>query len=172
MSSSERFVKVVLGGLLALHALWIGNHLRWVANDRINPWKLGGYGMYTVPSTGTTLAIMDMTDADAPALLTSRDIDASGFMAARSWFNYRRSFRCLHPSENSLRVFLEENPQLAGVPILLYFSDRTFVRKPVAVRYREQGRILVDWDEEARRFHYESRFCGDTKTGSIIPGTQ
>ena len=47
--------KAVIFGLLALHTVWIANHLRLVYQDRINPWRLGGYGMYTRPNSPTVL---------------------------------------------------------------------------------------------------------------------
>ena len=169
MPSSERLTRIVIAALLVIHALWLVNHMRWVAADRINPWKLGGYAMYTVPATWTTFAVMDISDANAPALLTTSDYDASGFVKSRGWFNRRRSFRCLHLADDILRVFFEDNPALAGVPILLYFSDREFVRDPVSVRYREQGRVEVKWDDAGKSFEYKSTFCGETKTGILTP---
>ena len=33
--------------LVVLHSAWILNHLRLHAEGVINPWKGGGYGMYT-----------------------------------------------------------------------------------------------------------------------------
>ena len=42
-------LKLLVGLLLLAHAGWICVHLNLVAREQINPWKLGGYGMYTVP---------------------------------------------------------------------------------------------------------------------------
>ena len=42
-------LKIFVGLLLLAHVGWICVHLGLVAKEQINPWKLGGYGMYTVP---------------------------------------------------------------------------------------------------------------------------
>ena len=39
--------KLVIVALVVLHSVWIVVHLNLVSRDLINPWKLGGYGMYT-----------------------------------------------------------------------------------------------------------------------------
>ena len=41
--------KLLVGLLLLAHVGWICVHLNLVAREQINPWKLGGYGMYTMP---------------------------------------------------------------------------------------------------------------------------
>jgi hypothetical protein len=50
--------KVVLLGLISLHATWIVFHLTLVSLELVNPWKLGGYGMYTTvhPKPGLHLS--------------------------------------------------------------------------------------------------------------------
>ena len=40
--------KLVIVALVVLHSVWIVVHLNLVSRDLINPWKLGGYGMYTI----------------------------------------------------------------------------------------------------------------------------
>jgi len=49
--------KWIIGGLLIRHIAWIGNHMRWVAGGQINPWKLGGNAMYTVPNPNAKMRV-------------------------------------------------------------------------------------------------------------------
>lgn len=39
--------KATIVGLVVLHSAWIVFHMILVSRELINPWKLGGYGMYT-----------------------------------------------------------------------------------------------------------------------------
>jgi len=78
--------KWIIAGLLILHIAWIGNHLRWVANDEINPWRMGGYAMYTVPSLGQRILVFDASFPEAP-----RKVKMHQFERATSVTNYART---------------------------------------------------------------------------------
>ena len=51
--------KGILVGLVVLHSVWIVVHLNLVSRDLINPWKLGGYGMYTTAHPNPGLHLFD-----------------------------------------------------------------------------------------------------------------
>src|SRR5262245_1176834 len=83
------FRKWAVVAILVLHVGWIANHMRLVANDRINPWRLGGYAMYTVASPALKMVAIDPDFPDTPLV--------AGFMryeAAVRFTNATRTFRC------------------------------------------------------------------------------
>ena len=75
--------KIILVSLIALHAVWIGIHLNLVSKNLINPWKLGGYGMYTTANNGPVLHISDrrfeqffvsLTESDRTKIMTREQL--------------------------------------------------------------------------------------------------
>ncbi|NQZ14688.1 MAG: hypothetical protein HRT94_07690 [Alphaproteobacteria bacterium] len=49
ISQSERIMKKLCWALIALHVGWVCTHMYFHHKGALNPWKLGGYAMYTKP---------------------------------------------------------------------------------------------------------------------------
>jgi hypothetical protein len=150
----------VVFGLLALHVGWIGNHIRWVINDEINPWKLGGYAMYTVPSPKTRVQVYDANFTGKPI-----KVKTVGYSAATRFTNSGRSFRCADVPAAALLTFFEENKDLIGRNLVFVYAERRFVRDPPSTKNEMQGSVIVVWQDE-RTFIYKNRFCGREATAS------
>lgn len=166
MFSSARLLQGVVICALVIHVAWIVNHLWWVANDRIDPWKLGGYGMYTVPSPGLRLEIQWVSASGRTGNLNPDSYSTRAIQRSINLTNKDRVFRCAPVSPKSLRAFFEENPSLRGVNLAFVFSELRFVRDPVAAKRREQGRVEVQWIGD-NDFVYGNSFCGDIETGQV-----
>jgi hypothetical protein len=166
MFSGSRIQQSFVILVLVIHVAWIVNHLRWVANDEVNPWKLGGYGMYTVPSPSLRVDIKGILPSGAVGILDPDSYSLRAFERSFRKTNPNRVFRCAHVEPANLRAFFDENPNLRGANLVLGFLDREFVRKPVGVRWREQGRVQVEWIGD-RNLVYGSLFCGDVVTGEV-----
>jgi hypothetical protein len=152
--------------ILVLHIGWIANHMRLVANDRINPWRLGGYAMYTVPNPGSKIVAYDPDFPDTPLVARFMHYEA----AARST-NASRTFRCADVSAASLRAFFDENQDLIGRNIVLVYLEKRLVRSPLSTNLETQGTVSVVWQDE-RSFTYTSKFCGNEHTASAtLPET-
>jgi hypothetical protein len=162
MPASSRIPQVVVIAVLILHGLWILNHLRWVATKQINPWKLGGYGMYTVPSPNVTLALLDLRNPAAPRRIDRRTYSTKRFRAV----SIDREFRCAHIRSGDLKVFFEDNPQFRGVNLGFVFLERILVKNPIAVKRVGQGLVTIVWITNDF-FEFTSEFCGNQETGKV-----
>ena len=162
MSSDSKILKFVVITFLILHTLWLVNHLRWVATKQVNPWKLGGYGMYTVPPPSVSLALLDLRN---PAGV--RRIDPRTYSLKRFWaLTPSRAFRCSHVKSKELKAFFEENPQLRGNNLGFLFMEDLFIHDPVSVKRVRQGRVSVIWISRSF-FDFTSEFCGSHETGRV-----
>src|SRR5262245_56211162 len=95
--------KWLLTGLVIAHIAWVANHLRLVANDQLDPWRLGGYGMYTVPSPDVKFQVFDKAEPNS-----SVPVEKRAFNAAQRFTNPSRIFRCAPVTPEALRSFFDE----------------------------------------------------------------
>lgn len=166
MPLNSKVLKFVIIAALIFHTLWIVNHLRWVAAGQINPWKLGGYGMYTVPTPRVSLSLLDFRDPGAPQRIDPRTYSLARYEAMSKFTNISRVFRCAHVTPEELKVFFEENPQLRGNNLGFLFLENKFIKNPVAVKRVRQGRVAIIWTGNDF-FEFTSEFCGSRKTGKV-----
>ncbi|MGE4249981.1 MAG: hypothetical protein AB7F09_11345 [Parvibaculaceae bacterium] len=150
--------KWAVGALLVLHVMWIANHMRLVAQDQINPWRLGGYAMYTVPPPGYRVRVYEAGFPDQPLRVNHLQYEAA------IWFtNPGRTFRCADIPTAALRSFFNENPDLIGRSLIFVHSERRFVRVPPSTKRQVQALVQVNW-QDAQSFTYTTKICG--KEGS------
>jgi hypothetical protein len=152
--------KAFLAALVIAHIAWIVNHLRLVANDEINPWRLGGYGMYTVPEPRPRFDVVDRADPTVPALVEKR-----GFDIALRYTNPLRTFRCAPVPPEALHAFFVENRNLIGRDIAIVYSELKFSRSPPSASRDLQGEVIVSWPDP-KTFTYTNKFCGTESTGT------
>jgi hypothetical protein len=148
------FRKWAVWGLLIVHIAWIGNHMRLIASDQINPWRMGGYAMYTVPNLAQRTRVFDANMPDAPLL-----VNMLRYEKATRFTNYGRTFRCANVPASALLAFLEENQTLVGRNLVFVYSEREFVRAPPAAKRVNKGMVFLTWQNE-HTFTYTNRFCG------------
>lgn len=153
--------KWAVAGLLLLHLGWIFNHMRWVVNDDINPWRLGGYAMYTVPNPATAFQVYDAAFPDMPVPANTKRYEA-----AERFTNPGRAFRCAPVLPAAMQAFFEENGNLIGRTVALVFTERRLHRHPRSVGREMQGVVDVTFQDE-RTFTYRSRFCGTERTETV-----
>ena len=147
-------------GLLVVHACWIIVHLNLVSRELINPWKLGGYGMYTKPSNKAKLSIYDLS---ATAVRVPRDTYVDDrFRRA----NFRYTFRCKSISEKSLLMFYRDNPHLVNSNLGFIISESKFLREPIRSKRFPHSVVQVIWPQPGR-FLYSGKICGETYDGSV-----
>jgi hypothetical protein len=156
--------KWVVLGLLVLHVAWLVNHMRLVATDQINPWRLGGYGMYTVPNPGYRIQVYDPASPDQPLPVNFMRYDIAIRLT-----NAGRTFRCANMSSASLLSFFNENRNLIGRNVAFVFGERRFIRSPPSTQRKTQGVVFVNW-QDMKNFTAINKFCGreETETVSFI----
>jgi hypothetical protein len=152
--------KWIIAGLLILHIAWIGNHVRWVAAGQINPWRLGGYAMYTVPSPSPGMQVYDVNFPETRLKASTVRYDA-----ATRFTNASRTFRCANVPSAALLAFFDENKDLIGRNLAFVFTERQFFRNPPTTKRTKQGFVTVMWRNE-RTFTYTNRFCGKEESAS------
>ena len=155
--------KSIVFGLLILHIGWIGNHIRLNMSDEINPWRLGGYAMYTVPNPGNRVRVYDTLNLDNPIRVRLLQFEAS-----TRFTNAGRTFRCAGIPAKSLRSFFNENPELIGRSLVFVFTETRFIRMPPSTERETRGLVVVTW-QSPQNFSYTSRFCGreESQSGTL-----
>ena len=153
--------KWIVAGLLILHIGWIANHMRWIATDQINPWKLGGYAMYTVPSPAVQIKVYDVDLPDTPLL-----VNTMRFHAAERFTNPGRTFRCAQVAPAALLGFFEENGFLIGKHLTFIYTERRLYRHPLVFKREIQGVLDLSWQDE-RSFTYRTKFCDTERSQSV-----
>jgi hypothetical protein len=148
------FRKWVVAALLVFHIAWIANHMRWVATGQINPWKLGGYAMYTIPAPSSRVLVFDAAMQETPT-----PVNLLRYVAAQRFSNPARVFRCAHMSAQALQALIYENRNLIGRNIMLVIAESQFVRNPPSISRRVTGIVTVTW-EDMKTFTFVSKFCG------------
>ncbi|MEM7236656.1 MAG: hypothetical protein AAF501_02350 [Pseudomonadota bacterium] len=155
--------KILIGVLLAVHVAWICTHLTLVSKELIDPWKLGGYGMYTVPHSfaRSHVYLYDQGQQDWHEL---EDNQANSF--AFDTANHLPAFRCRIPTEASIVGFLDDNPHLRFKPITLALSEVVFSRDPIGSSRKLYGNVEIAWGG-TERFGYRGDVCGKAFDGSV-----
>jgi hypothetical protein len=155
--------KWIAAGLLILHIAWIGNHMRWVASSQINPWRLGGYAMYTIPPPAVKLLVYLDGRPDAPI-----QASLTRYHSVTRFTNNLRTFRCSDVPAGALLAFFEENRDLIGTNLAFVYRERQFVRDPPSIKMGTQGMVRVFW-QDIQTFTYTNNFCGNvhTETASL-----
>ena len=156
MSWAFKHTRFLLGGLLALHALWIGTHLYLVKHHQLNSWKLGGYGMYTRPSPRFRL------NAHVDGLENKdRQWREKPNFASANWYFV---MPCRAISANNIASFYQDNPQALGKTTHLLITIRSFERYPVKSEYEPKVQLDVTWPD-ANTFVWTGNVCGQKSEG-------
>jgi hypothetical protein len=155
MSGKIDITKWIVAALLILHVGWIGNHMRWVASGQINPWKLGGYGMYTIPQSNPAPQVYDALFRNAPL-----SVNWIGYDRATRFMNPFRTFRCADVPAAALLAFFDDNRDLIGKDLAFVYTEQQFVHNPPSTKRVMQGEVDVTW-QDTQTFTYTNRFCGN-----------
>ncbi len=150
----------IIISLLTVHTSWIVYHMNLVSQELINPWKLGGYGMYTKPANRASLRLYDIRSETEK--LSKKTYTSKGFRSA----NYRYSFRCRPISEASLLIFLKDNPHLENVDLRFTIKEREFRRNPIRTKLINHSVTEIRWQQKDR-FTYSGKVCGNEYTGIV-----
>lgn len=162
MFNNINFARASIFLLLFLHVVWVANHLRLVAKDAIDPWKLGGYGMYTGPAPSQTMFVFEVSPRQQIRRIPNRTIKQRSYVLATFWTNRGRVFRCTHIPASALIGLFGDNERLVGRRLILIYAENEFKHQPPSVDRVKRGEVNIEWQDD-RRFTYVSNFCGDTQ---------
>lgn len=159
----RRVTIAVIAVLLTAHVCWIGVHLWLVKNGRINPWKLGGYGMYTVPHLNSMTHVFVFDKATNGWKELSREqlqFDSYVFNASNDW----HVFRCRPIDAESLTAFLERNNHLRYRSLLIAITETRFDRYPIKITREAVQQVEIGWGGK-NKFGFRGKACGETYSG-------
>ncbi len=145
--------KVVLLGLIVLHTVWIVIHLSLVSRELINPWKLGGYGMYTTVEPDAALSVFDSRIDGFEIPVDDKDRANLGNE------NQFLIFRCRPLTVASLQNFLKNNPRFTGVPLRFIVTERKLLKDPIRAERVPHAILEIRWTGQTT-FDYAGKICG------------
>jgi hypothetical protein len=152
--------KVVLVSLLLVHAIWIIVHINLVSRELINPWKLGGYGMYTVANARPILQVYRVG-------FGIQRVPKKDYLEARFWVaHHRHAFRCRPFSEKAFRIFFRENPDMVGTDLRFIVWERRMERKPIGAKRVPQSIADVRWNTPST-FSIRGTVCGQSYESDV-----
>ncbi len=146
----------ILYGLLIIHTYWIGTHMCLVANGKINPWKMGGYGMYTGPSPRPSLKVYQENSDGEFKKIPREQLRLYRYKQA----NYHYNFYCKTVTPDELNIFLEDNPQFVGKNINLKVKGQFMTTKPIERVIKTISTIRVRW-KNSTQYNYQMEYCQD-----------
>lgn len=144
----------LLYGLLIIHGVWIALHLSLVATDAVNPWKLGGYGMYVEPKRPVDLNVHTY-DHQAEIYIT-QGVNDWEFSQA----NYYFYFYCKPITRESLQLLFANNPDLTGKELKITLHAPEFKAEPLRIDYRQVQELYIE-PENDNIFTYYGTVCGE-----------
>ncbi|MEM9472008.1 MAG: hypothetical protein AAGA00_08615 [Pseudomonadota bacterium] len=150
--------KVILLGLVAIHAIWIVIHLNLVSRELINPWKLGGYGMYTTVHPSPAVYLFDSRFQGFQVPVKDEHLNR----LARE--NHHFIFRCEPITVSSLQTFLSNNPRFHGIPLRFIVTERKYLRNPIRTERRPHAVLEIRWTGQVT-FDYATKVCGKVYRG-------
>lgn len=151
----------ILVGLLCAHIAWICVHLWLVSNKQINPWKLGGYGMYTTADPSPVIQVYDMRFGGQ--VMPPESIKIKSFVEN----NARLAFRCRRITEKSIKRLVADNPHLAGVPLQLAVLELRLKREPIRPEWGPSTIVGIRWLSRTNLV-YAAKTCGEDYRGKIL----
>ena len=150
--------KIILLVLVVAHAAWIVFHMNLVSRGLVDPWKLGGYGMYTTVHPQPRMLLLDRRYAGR--VIDQTSYRRGGFVSENLLF----VLRCRPISLASLQQLFDQNPKLVGVPLRIILTEQRLLRNPI--RHKRTAYSILDlrwvgWS----RFEYVGKACDDTYNG-------
>lgn len=150
--------KIILLGLIVVHSVWIVFHLNLVSRGLVNPWKLGGYGMYTTIHPKPAILLLDRRYVNR--VIADTQYKRGGFIAENLLF----VLRCKPISLASLQELFDENPKLVGVPLRIVVTERRLLRNPIRHQRIPYSILDLRWLGWSR-FEYVGKVCNKSYNG-------
>lgn len=157
----------ILVVILAVHTGWVLNHLRLHSQGQINPWKGGGYGMYTNinPKPNFFVWTSDVTPVVTNRSTRVLEPSTRSLLENQSLINTGRFFRCSPVSEFALIQFVRKNrPKLKQYSVIK-------IRSLEISRENRSTKVTivgsVQFDIANNYVNYTSKICGNEKSGRV-----
>ena len=127
--------------VLFAQVFWVCGHMYLNSQGLIDPWKLGGYGMYTKPGVKPLALVFRYKPGQKGERI---DVDQARFMKSSYFFR----FLCRPVSISAIKKLIEDNESLSGYNIRIGISIREFQKNPIAYRRKLHHKIVFkrEWN--------------------------
>jgi hypothetical protein len=132
----------LLQGLVVVLALWPAVQFTLTRTHDVNPWKLFGWAMYSVPGPRLELRVIGLLADGRATLIPRQAYGGDERREAARFFNYSAELGDLASSDALAQAVLAARPQLDAVVIgvLRYRIDPQTARIVSQARYRRHTR--------------------------------
>lgn len=147
--------------MLGLHICWVTIHMYHHSQGNLNPWKLGGYAMYTTPPLHYI----------ASFYTKSKNRQELDFQGELQNFNRRFGGGCF--SGLSKRFYTQDLLENYGSLIrqngeaVIFLSDYTVSLETLESKFKDLGRVDIEYNSKENKFIITETLCDKTKEFNI-----
>lgn len=161
----NNYKTIILWLLFGIHCIWLSTHAYLVSQDKINPWKLGGYGMYTGPSPRPYAEVsFKNIENDGFTVIPWNQLNFQGYHSA----SFHHNFYCKKITAKELDVFFQDNKHLRGHDIQIQVKVNAMQKDPISKIRKTISIVDIHWETQYK-YTYHVQYCkGETYTDSSI----
>lgn len=168
MIKLKHWRKYILFGILIVHGLWITHHLTLVAVGAVNPWKMGGYAMYTKPSKSSDVVIniIDQYDEEGGVSL---DPFNSYIPFVKDFYRMNWDFNmyCKPITHDSIIQLFEDNPRFTNEDLLIEVYAYRLKSEPLRQITEKMSETKIFWQDN-NHFSVSANVCGKSIPEKIV----
>ncbi len=151
MTTSTAWAKHALSGFAALLLIWSVVHLALSYQGLINPWKLGGWGMYSVPPPRYTFLL---ADRDGQNIMPSPQ--------ALQTFSKETIAGCISKPRQVYLDIARQLPTYDGYVLTLNLIYASHIDQAAELQYTNCGHAQMTFTDQS--IVIEETFCSRTRT--------
>ena len=147
------FNKAVLLGQITLHSVSNIIHLNLASRELINPWKLGGYGMYTTAQPSPVVFVFDGGFDAVPITMIEDDQISTD--------TRQQVFHVSVPTHNR-RVFANlsrNSPKFRDICMRFVVTEQKCLRDPIRTERHPHAVLEIRWTAQTT-FGYAGKLYG------------
>lgn len=158
---------VILILLFLVHVVWVTNHARLHFERVINPWKGGGYAMYTNVAPQPRIEVY--TSNTLPVEMsreTSIRVEPPMIgllLGSQEITNPNRFFRCRMLTKRQLKIFSENYVNRLKKFSVIKISERALV--PASMSVERTDKVYLQFNTHNDNLYYEGTICGKETRG-------
>jgi|GEM_PF-3827638 len=151
---THKIFNMICIGLLIFHIIYVCIHMYWHYHDKVNPWKLAGYAMYTRPDILITAQISHSINGELNHLWYNHHIRRYGWAGCIAGFSEKfyphfiAKNKEMIDTHNSLHIHLWVNQQDMKTKDMI----QTVIGYATITKIHEEYNIHEIYCEKAKNF--------------------
>lgn len=161
--SSEKALAILCWGLFLLHSGWVCVHAYYHSQDMLNPWKLGGYAMYTRPTPRFYSDVYYLDD--------NGEILSERLIQIKSFGRYAKGGCLSGVDKRFYKTFIRKNVEYLsnGQVIRTQFHFRSEDLLKPYIHINDMGYADIRYREDQGLYQVDEVFCDKKKSYSFQP---